>query len=115
MRCEYCGVEVTDYPASGLCVCCGGKLPPKPVEPRPVQTVIQPVYIPVQPPFPYASHALCPKCRSAQVIPTKRGFSWGWGLFGFFMIPGFGLLLGFCGSKKRRMKCLHCNHKWKPY
>ena len=112
MRCEYCGVEVTDYPASGLCDCCGGKLPPKPIQPTP-----QPVYVPVQPVYiPVSSSAmLCPKCHSAQVISTKRGFSWGWGLFGFFMIPGFGLLLGFCGSKKPRLKCTQCNHKWKPY
>lgn len=111
MRCEYCGVEVTAYPASGLCACCGGKLPPKPAEPRPVQ----PVYIPVQTPFPYAPQGLCPRCHGMQVVVTRRGFSWGWGLFGFFMIPGFGLLLGFLGSKKPRMKCLSCNHKWKPY
>lgn len=119
MRCEYCGVEVTDYPASGLCGSCGAKLPPKPVsEPQPVQPaqpILQPVYIPVQPQYAYAPQALCPKCHSPQVVPTKRGFSWGWGLFGFFMIPGFGLLLGFCGSKKPRMKCLSCSHKWKPY
>ena len=112
MRCEYCGVELTDYPASGLCGCCGGKLPPKPIQPTP-----QPVYVPVQPVYiPVSSSAmLCPKCHSAQVISTKRGFSWGWGLFGFFMIPGFGLLLGFCGSKKPRLRCSNCNHKWKPY
>ena len=115
MRCEYCGVEVTNYPVNGLCECCGGKLPPKPAEPQvtqPVYAPVQPIYIPVQP---QAAHGLCPKCRGMQVIPTKRGFSWGWGLFGFLMIPGFGLLLGFCGSKKPRMKCLSCNHKWKPY
>ena len=109
MRCEYCGVAITDYPASGLCGCCGGKLPPKP-EPQ-----MQPVSIPVPPQMGYWTYALCPKCASPQVISTKRGFSWGWGIFGFFMIPLFGLLLGFCGSKKPRLKCTRCNHKWKPY
>lgn len=115
MRCEYCGVEVTDYPASGLCGSCGGKLPPKPVLESPFVPPVQPVYIPLQPQFSYAPQILCPKCHGGQVVPTKRGFSWGWGLFGFFMIPGFGLLLGFCGSKKPRMKCLSCRRKWKPY
>ena len=112
MRCEYCCVEVTDYPASGLCNCCGGKLPPKPAprqtEPQPVH--VQPVYVPVSTP-PMG----CPKCSSTQIISIRRGFSWGWGIFGFFMIPGFGLLFGFCGSKKPRLKCTHCSHKWKPY
>lgn len=31
MRCSYCGVEITDYPESGICTHCGGKLPPRPV------------------------------------------------------------------------------------
>ena len=32
----------------------------------------------------------------------------------FLLLLIFGLLLGFCGSKKPRTKCLSCNHKWKP-
>jgi len=25
MRCEYCDVEVVNYPDNGICVCCGSK------------------------------------------------------------------------------------------
>ena len=119
MRCEYCGVTLTDYPDNGLCRSCGAKLPPKPFVPQPAQpvaqSVVQPVYIPVQPSFSSVPYVFCPRCRSTQIIADKRGFSWGWGLFGFFMFPGLGLLLGFCGSQKPRVKCLSCRHKWKPY
>lgn len=115
MRCEYCDVEVTTYPDNGICVCCGGRLPPKPADKpvSPVQTVVQPVYIPVQqvPSRPVVS---CPKCRSTQVTTVKRGFSWGLGILGFFLIPGFGIFLGFCGSKKQRLRCTACGRKWKP-
>lgn len=113
MRCEYCDVEVVQYPANGICVCCGAKLPPRPaaVFSQPVQV---PVYIPVQPqPQLISGVNCCPKCHSTQIIRQKRGFSWGLGILGFFLIPGFGLLLGFCGSKKLRTKCCSCNHKWK--
>lgn len=116
MRCEYCDVEVTEYPANGICVCCGGKLPPKPV-PTPVQPVVrqvtQPVYIPVQQTPLHAGVNCCPKCHSTQILRDQRGFSWGLAILGFFLIPVFGLLLGFCGSKKPRGKCLSCSHKWK--
>lgn len=141
MRCTYCGVEVTDYPANGICVCCGGKLPARPAGIRcpacgtyssgnfcsvcgrnlnaaavPVQPApVQPVYQPVQQVYiPYHPGIRCPKCGSIQVATVKRGFSWGWGIAGFFLIPGFGILLGFCGSKKRRLKCTSCGRKWKP-
>lgn len=118
MRCEYCDVEVTEYPSSGICVCCGGKLPPKPIptpaQPvQPVQTVVQPVYIPVQQ-MPYHATASCPKCGSSQIARTQRGFRWGLGILGFFLIPVFGIFLGFCGSKKPMLKCTACGRKWKP-
>lgn len=138
MRCAYCGVEVTEYPANGICVCCGGKLPERPTGIRcpscgsysagnfcatcgrslngdmPVRTPLQPVYISVQPQVVYgADLPHCPRCHSPQIIRTKRGFSWGLGILGFFLIPGFGILLGFCGSKKPRFKCTSCSRKWK--
>jgi hypothetical protein len=136
MRCVYCDVEVTDYPANGICPCCGGKLPECPVSTRcpgcgshssgnfcsvcgrslkvtdPSANPIQPVYHPM-PQMPHTTHT-CPKCHSSQIIRAKRGFRWGLAVIGFFLIPGFGFLLGFCGSKQPRLKCADCNHKWNP-
>ena len=115
MRCEYCDVEVTEYPANGICVCCGGKLPSKPLSPTP------PVHIPPQPvPVPFRQHIgytpginCCPKCHNTRIVFAKRDFSWGLGILGFFLIPVFGIFLGFCGSGKPRIRCTNCNHKWK--
>ena len=113
MRCEYCDVEVVQYPNNGICVCCGGKLPPRPVA-QAAATVQVPVYIPVQPQPVYVSGAhCCPKCSSYQVTTVKRGFSWGLAILGFFLFPGLGFLLGFWGRKKPRLQCSTCHHKWK--
>lgn len=141
MRCSYCGVEVTTYPETGICAHCGGKLPERPAGTRcsscgaystgnfcsvcgrtlhgsvppaqPVYAPVQPVYIPVQQ-MPYtAPGPVCPKCGSTQVIRTKRGFRWGLGILCFFLIPVYGILLGFCGSKKPVLKCTACGRKWK--
>jgi len=116
MRCEYCDVEVTQYPANGVCVCCGGKLPPRPVV-KPLQTpqVQVPVYISVEPMGGTGPKLACAKCHSTQIVRVNRGFSWGLAILGFFLIPGFGFLLGFCGSKKPRLLCTHCRHKWKQH
>lgn len=116
MRCEYCDVEITQYPDNGICPCCGGKLPPRPAArpSQPAQPAQAPVYAPAQPQPVYVSGAVtCPKCRSMLVTPVKRGFSWGLAILGFFLIPGLGLLLGFCGSRKLRLQCTQCHHKWK--
>lgn len=139
MRCTYCGVEVTDYPANGICTSCGGKLPERPAGTRcpscgadssgsfcsacgrsltGAAAPVQPIYAPVQPIYVQTPHAGpivgCPKCHSTQVISTIRGFSWGLAILGFFLIPGFGLLLGFCGRRKPRYQCRVCGRKWKP-
>ena len=109
MRCAYCDVEVTQYPDNGICVCCGGMLPPKPV------AACEPTgYVPVQQHVRYVPGVnCCPKCHNINLVFEKRGFSWGLGILGFFLIPVFGIFLGFCGSKKPRIKCTNCNHKWK--
>lgn len=62
----------------------------------------------------YARFAQCPRCRSASIHSAKRGYSFGWGLVGFFTIPVIGLLLGCIGSKKIRCQCLNCGKRWKP-
>ncbi len=58
--------------------------------------------------------ARCPRCRSTSIHCTKRGFRFGWGLLGFFLIPIVGVLLGCIGSKKIRCHCLNCGKHWKP-
>ena len=101
MRCLYCDVELTQYPDTGLCVCCGGRLPPRPPE-TPVRQ------LPLVP-----GVNCCPKCGNVRLVYEKRGFSWILGIPGFFLIPVFGILLGFCGSQKLRLRCTNCAHKWK--
>ena len=111
MRCEYCDVEVVHYPENGICVCCGGKLPPRPAA-KPVEAPVcqQAVYQqPASPP-----PVICPKCRSANVVSTTRGFSWGLALLGFCFLSIFGLPFGFCGKNKSRYQCCACGKKWKP-
>ena len=119
MRCLYCDSFITDYPANGLCPNCCGKLPPPPppvqpiVQPVYVQPVYQPVYQPVRPVAAVPGVNCCPKCKGLQLTYEKRGFSWILGIFGFFMIPVFGLLLGFCGRNKQKyLRCNTCRHKW---
>ncbi len=58
--------------------------------------------------------ALCPRCRSTSIQSAKRGYSFFWGLVGFFLIPVVGLLLGCIGSKGIRCHCLKCGKRWKP-
>lgn len=110
MRCEYCDVEVVAYPESGLCACCGAKLPP-----RPVAAPVPPVNtLPVEDsPFLFDPAPLrCPYCQSTQIQTQSRGFSWGLAILGLFLFSLLGLLMGFIGSKKTRCYCSHCGRKW---
>lgn len=119
MKCEYCDSIIEPIPTDGICPNCGAKLPqnaptrtpPKPVTPPPqiIYQVQQPMY--QQPLIPGIHY--CGRCNSRNITCKKRGFSWGWGLFWFFMIPVFGIFLGFCGSNKLLYRCQTCGHKWK--
>lgn len=111
MRCEYCDVEVTTYPDNGICVCCGGRLPPREV-PRTIP--VQPAYSPTRPrPVYIPGIHCCPKCHNTNLQYKKQVFSWPLGILGFFLIPVLGLLLGLCGKKKFRITCANCGHSWK--
>jgi len=55
---------------------------------------------------------LCPKCGSNQITAHKKGYSVAKGAAGL-LIPG-GLLWGFAGSRKIKITCLGCGHKFKP-
>lgn len=136
MRCAYCGVEITNYPDNGICVHCGGTLPERPAGMRcpgcgaystgsfcsacgrsltgavPPIPPVQPIYVQT----PQTSLlAACPKCGNTQVLSTRRGFRWGLALLGFILVPIFGILLGFCGSKNACYQCAACGKKWKPH
>ena len=54
----------------------------------------------------------CPFCHSQHVIATKRGYSWLYGLLGFFILSLFGLLFGFIGENRIRCHCLDCEKEW---
>ena len=119
MRCAYCDSYISPYPADGICPNCGAKLPPPPPQPqRPVITRqvptppayrARPVYrAPMVP-----GVNCCAHCMSQRITARRRGFSWGWGIFWFFIIPVFGIFLGFCGADKQICTCQSCGHKWK--
>ena len=144
MRCTYCEVEIVNYPDSGICPHCGGRLPPRPAgrrcpvcgnystgnfcavcgqnltgaQPR-VQPQAQPqaqtVYVAVPQGPLVPGRNCCPKCHSTQLLLVKRGFRWGLGIFGFILLPVIGILWGFSGSRKLWRKCSACGHKWKPF
>ena len=111
MQCEFCDSHITDYPSNGICPHCGARLPQKKVPPVPPQSAS------VTPPPVTAPLILgvncCPQCGNAAVEVTKRGFRWGLALIWFCILPPYGLLFGFWGSKKEIHRCTHCGHKWK--
>lgn len=119
MQCEYCDSIITAPPQSGICPHCGAKLPanaptwipPAPVTPPPqiIYQVQPPVY--QQPLIPGIHY--CGRCNSRAITFKKRGFSWGWGIFWAFIIPFFGIFLGFAGRNTLLYRCQTCGHKWK--
>ena len=113
-RCPGCGI----LSSGNFCHKCGTPLnaptPQSVVRPIVQPVYVQPVYQPVRPVAAVPGVNCCPKCKGLQLTYEKRGFSWGWGIFGFFMIPVFGLLLGFCGRNKQKyLRCNTCRPKWK--
>lgn len=117
MRCEYCDVEVTQYPENGICVCCGGRLPPRPAANSAGPVCVpspMPIHTPMMPPVRFVPGVnCCPKCHNTRIVWKKRGFSWGIGILGFFLIPVLGIFLGFIGSGNQRLHCTNCSHTWK--
>ncbi|HBP64037.1 MAG TPA: tellurium resistance protein TerD [Desulfosporosinus sp.] len=55
---------------------------------------------------------VCPNCHSTQVTAGKKGFGLGKALVGGFMLPPFGILAGFIGSKNIEFVCLSCRTRW---
>lgn len=114
-RCPHCG----NYSTGNYCSSCGQSLddtvPPKAVQMPPQSSPIQNVYVSVPQPQPVfvPGGICCPKCGNSHVVRVRRGFSWGWGIIGFFLLPVVGILLGFSGRRKPRLKCTGCGHKWK--
>lgn len=120
MYCSYCGSKLAQRPDSGTCPHCGGPLPQQTQQPQysqPSQTfqqptviyqVQQPVYqIPLQ-----RGVNCCGRCLSPSLSVRKKGFNWGYALLGFFFLPVFGLLFGYCGSKKNVYTCRNCGFTW---
>jgi hypothetical protein len=72
----------------------------------------------------------CPKCHSTSLSVGKKGYSFGFAFLGFLVfgalsglfLGGFGIIIGIifgiiCGgesSKKIRITCLKCGHKFYP-
>lgn len=116
MICPYCEQEVN----TRYCPHCGAvqQLPKQSAQEPPAREVPQtPVNInvtfsaPEMPKIPDMSSMLapvCPRCGSRETYSRRRGFRWGLALLGFFLIPVWGLLLGFIGSRKTVPYCPHC-------
>ena len=107
--CPYCDSRVSQRPANGCCPHCGGQLPApaktvRPAQPSPVRPT---------PPPPPVGIGCCPRCMSRSITAQKRGFRWGLACVGFFLLPVFGLLLGFLGAGKFCCTCHTCGYRWK--
>lgn len=109
MICPYCNQPVD----TNVCPYCGAvqQKPEQPTKAEPAQVQPAPVFAPVHIHMGYEATPACRYCASRQFISRRRGFSWGWGILGFFLIPVFGLLLGFIGSGKIIYRCSRCNRK----
>ncbi len=55
---------------------------------------------------------ICTHCSRGELRTVRRGYSWGLGLLGFFLLPVFGLLLGFIGADKTHRECAHCGKRF---
>ncbi len=110
MTCQYCGSHLSDVPDNGICPNCGGALPARKAARQP--QIIYQVQAPTYQDPPVMGVNCCSRCMSRNIRFQKRGFSWGRGLLWFFLLPGFGILLGFVGSKKLVYRCHACGHKW---
>lgn len=133
MICPYCEQEVN----TRYCPHCGAlqELPKQPSLEQSTQKVPQaPVNInvtfsaPEMPPMPSIPPMpgmpnipnvsgffapVCPRCGSRETYSRRRGYRWGLAILGFFLIPVWGLLLGFIGSRKTVQYCPHCKKKFK--
>ena len=115
MICPYCNQPVD----TKVCPYCGAvqQLPEQPAQERPQAPVNINVTFsaPDMPKFPGMSGMfapVCPRCGSRDAYSRRRGFRWGLAIFGFFLIPVWGLLLGFIGSRKTIRYCPHCKKKF---
>jgi len=108
MTCPNCGAQTN----SPFCPHCGAAQKTVPAEPATPRQ--QTVYVHTANDWDSAHLARCPKCHSTSIHSTKRGYSFFWGLIGFFLIPVVGLLLGCIGSKRIRCHCMNCGKRWKP-
>lgn len=52
----------------------------------------------------------CPKCGSKQLLPDKKGFSFGKAAVGGVLLGPLGLALGAHGRKKIKLTCLSCGY-----
>ena len=112
MICPYCEQEVNTQ----FCPHCGARqeLPKQPPQEQITPEVPQtPVNVNVTFAVPESFTHVCPRCGSRDAYSRRRGFRWGLALLGFFLIPGWGLLLGCLGSKKTVLYCPHCKKKFK--
>ena len=109
MICPYCNQPVD----TKVCPYCGAvqQLPEKTAGQEPSQAQASQVFVPVHIHMDSGSTPACRHCGSRQFIPRRRGFSWGWGIFGFFLVPVFGLLLGCIGSGRIIYRCSRCNKR----
>lgn len=56
----------------------------------------------------------CPKCSSEQFAAGTKGFGLGKAAAGGILLGPVGLLGGLFRSKKVRITCLKCGHRWFP-
>jgi hypothetical protein len=56
----------------------------------------------------------CPKCLSTQLSTNQKGFSAGNAIAGGLLLGPLGLIAGTAGSKRVRITCLKCGHKFYP-